>query len=151
VAILTTPETAAGLVGTAALGDEVVALSNLAPGPVWNGDGPAYTVEDIPNKGKGVIARRVIGKGEVFMVDFPALIAETAFMAALNPNMRKASLRRALDGLPKETQDRVLDLAKSTGGDQIVDVFQTNTCSFSLGDAKAHMGLFPEVSVSDGS
>jgi len=151
VSILTTPETAASLAGAKAVGDEAITEvlhKGFRPGPVWSAGGPAYVVEEIQGKGKGVIARRFIRQGEVLMIDFPALITEKDFMARLHPNMRKASLRRAFDGLPKETQNKVLELAQSIGGDQLLDIFQTNTCSVALGDGKAHMGLFPEVSVS---
>lgn len=109
---------------------------------------PAYAVEDLPGKGKGVIARRRIVKGEVFMVDYPALLVETGMMSELTPGMRKGVVKLAFENLPRETRAKVLDLAKSTGGDEVLDAFTTNSCNVFMADGEAHLGLFPEVSVS---
>jgi hypothetical protein len=123
----------------------------FTPGPVLSTGVPAYEVRDLPGKGKGVITLRRIEKGEVFMLDYPAILAAADFASAAWTKTQERLLQAAVSQLPRQTQRRVLDLARSQKDldkDMALgDVFATNTCSVTLGDGGRYLGLFPEVSV----
>lgn len=143
---------AANMVGMGGGLDSLVApytpLHLFSTGAVDGGHGLAYEVVDLPGKGKGAIARREIGKGEVFMVDYPLLLMEGALMAGMNAASRRGVLRRAVDGLEGEGRKRALGLARSAEGeDEALDVFVTNGCGVEVW-GKGYTGLFPEVAVS---
>ncbi|KAH6691493.1 hypothetical protein F5X68DRAFT_229346 [Plectosphaerella plurivora] len=158
VTIIASPGTASDLVGSGALSDteSYLPLSIsppriFAPGPVFDFSGvPAYEVRDLPGKGKGVIAVRRIEKGEVLMLDYPAILAAADFASAAWTKTQERLLQVAVSQLPRQTQRRVLDLAMSQtdlDSDMAVgDVFATNTCSVVLGNGVRFLGLFPEVS-----
>lgn len=159
LSLATRAEVAANLVGLGALDPPEAAagasremLRRFRTGPVDGDDGeeggPAYDVLDLPGKGKGVVARRKILQGEVFMVDYPLLLAETSALGEMPAGVRAAVAKIVFDGLPEAAKAKVLSLAKSTGGDEVLDVFSTNSCGVTMADGTAHLGLFPEVSVS---
>ena len=58
----------------------------------------AYEVRDLEGKGKGVVATRGIDKGEVFMVNFPAVLVEGALLAGMNGPSRSGLLRNLVGG-----------------------------------------------------
>lgn len=131
---------AADLVGMGSLDN--LAAPQFSPGAVED----AYEVRELPGKGKGVVASRLIEKGEVFMVDSPAILVEGELMAGMNVPSRKGVLRGAVGGL-EGSKERVLGLAKSSGGDELLDLFVTNGCGVE-GFGVSYTGLFPEVAVS---
>ncbi|KAH7368390.1 hypothetical protein B0T11DRAFT_316578 [Plectosphaerella cucumerina] len=158
VSLISTPGPASNLVGSGALSDteSFLPLSispprMFTPGPVVDSTGvSAYEVRDLPGKGKGVITLRRIEKGEVFMLDYPAILAAADFASAAWTKTQERLLQAAVSQLPRQTQRRVLDLARSqTDLDKdmaLGDVFATNTCGVTLGDGGRYLGLFPEVS-----
>ena len=151
LALSTSAEDAANIIGMGGLDDLVapyVPPHLFSTGAVDRGRGAAYEVVDMPGKGKGAIASRVISKGEVFMVDYPLLLMEGELMAGMNPASRRGILRRAVDGLGEGGRERVLGLARSAEGeDEVLDVFVTNGCGVEVW-GKGYTGLFPEVAVS---
>ncbi|KAG7110450.1 SET domain-containing protein 5 like [Verticillium longisporum] len=121
----------------------------FTPGPVVTDKGPSYAVRDLPGRGKGVIAQRTIRQGEILMLDHPAVLVASDFSSQMQPEMRETFFRRALSQLPRDTQKRLVNLARSDGADPLTpvyDIVTTNTCGVFLGDNVAHIGLFPEVS-----
>ncbi len=106
-----------------------------------------YDVEELPGRGKGVIARKNIPKWDVVMVGWPAIVLPMEYQEYFSLHQRRALLSRAVKQLPKEQQDSILSLARSTGGEFIEDILKTNIFGIDL-DGVSHMGLFPEGSVS---
>lgn len=150
LSIVTSSAHAANLVGMGSLDDLVAPHAPLhlfSPGPVENEDGPAYEVREIPGKGKGVLATRVVRKGEVFMIDYPAVLVEGGLMEEMNAPSRKGVLRGAVGGLGEVGKEGVMGLARSSGGDELLDLFVTNGCGVE-GFGVSYTGLFPEVAVS---
>lgn len=150
IVIATASSRAANLVGMGSLDGPVAPYTSqhlFSPGAVDTGLGPAYEVRDVPGKGKGVVAAREIRGGEVFMVDHPALLVEGPLMAGMNGPSRRGLLRGAVAGLGDAARERVLGLARSGGGDELLDVFVTNGCGVD-GFGTGYTGLFPEVAVS---
>ncbi len=152
VSLITTPHTAADTLGADALEDRPYhggsRKRSYLPGPVVNAEGPAYSIEQTPGKGLGVVAKRKIRQGEIIMLDFAALIVGKMFLEDTEPRLRRRVLKRGIAQLPESTQEKIFALAKSTGGEEIDDILGTNTCSVKLGSEESHLGLFPEVSVS---
>lgn len=159
VSIITSPGPASDLIGSGAMSDTESYLPMsisppriFTPGPAVDFlRVPAYEVRDLPGKGKGVIAARRIEKGEVLMLDYPAILAAADFASAAWTKTQERLLQVAVSQLPRQTQRMVLDLARSQtdlDSDMVVgDVFATNTCSVVLGNGVRYLGLFPEVSV----
>jgi hypothetical protein len=112
--------------------------------------GRAYTIQDVPGRGKGVVAARRIRQGEILMVDVPAVLVSMAVLAELKPHLRRRLIKKALEGLPAETRQKVEGLQRGEG--QGVDaLLGTNTESVMLGEgeeAEVHVGLFAELAVS---
>lgn len=164
ISVITGPEKAADIVGTGALGSWKTTWQRQSqaqgqhrasqPGPVTDSEGPAYDVHHVPEKGMGAVAKRLIAKGKIFMVDYPAVLVETSFFSPeISPQVRETLLTKAVKRLPEETRSKVLALSRSSGdgnrrpGDPLVEIMETNTCGVLLGDRIPHLGLFPEVSV----
>jgi hypothetical protein len=115
-------------------------------GPVITEEGPAYEVFDTEGKGKGLVARRRIRRGEVFMLDFPVVVANWKFVEHVSPIDGQVFLMKSVDQLP--SAERILALAHSTGGPMLEDIMRTNACSVHMNDTEPHLGLFAEMSVS---
>jgi hypothetical protein len=148
VSLVTTPQHAADIAGTGILGEQYSWMTPFIPGPVSSNDCPSYEVMEIQDKGKGAVARRLIRRAEVLMVDFPALLISRAYVDAVNGNERRRMMKIAIDQLPEMTRKSVWALARSAGGHAVDDIVSTNTCMVFLGDKESHLGLFAEVSVS---
>ncbi|KAI1391850.1 SET domain-containing protein [Hypoxylon trugodes] len=146
--VVTTPVLAATIVD--ALDDAVVPprlrdhpSSSLAPDAR---DSPAFAVENIPGKGKGLIAKRHIRKWDVILVDFPVILTHMGLFEVVGPETRQDILERALRQLPEEQQGEILSLARSSGGEPIEDTLKTNIFGVELGMEIPHLGLFQTAS-----
>jgi hypothetical protein len=105
-------------------------------------------VEMEPGNGKGVVARRLIRKGEAIMVGHPIVIGRMRFTKAVNPEQGRKLVAEAVERLSKESKEEVLALARSSGSEVAVeDVLKTNIFGIEVGGSK-HCGLFPSLSVS---
>ncbi|KAF6813170.1 hypothetical protein CMUS01_12894 [Colletotrichum musicola] len=152
ISIITTPEIAADAFSSEALEDLYdfwrweEGVFNL--GPIWDARGPSYAVKDIPGKGKGVVARRDIGKGEVFMLDYPVVLAHRGLLDSLGPDYRQRFLTAAIEQLPEKARSKVMALARISADEAnyAEDILTTNACGVFMGDTESHIGLFPEVS-----
>ncbi|KAI8960211.1 SET domain-containing protein [Daldinia sp. FL1419] len=145
ISVITTPVLAASMVD--ALDDSVVPprlrdhpSSSLAA----EGKGsPAYVIEEVPGKGKGLVAQRRIQKWEVVLVDYPVMLAHMGLFDVVGPELREDVLDRALRQLPEEQQDEILSLARSTSGETVEDILRTNIFGVELGIEIPHLGLLP--------
>ncbi|KAF6813882.1 A/G-specific adenine glycosylase [Colletotrichum plurivorum] len=152
ISIITTPEIAADAFSSDALKDSYdfwrweERVSNL--GPIWDAQGPSYAVKDIPGKGKGVVARRDIRIGEVFMLDYPVILAHRGLLDSLGPDYRQKFFPAAIEQLPETAREKVMALARISAdkSNYAEDILTTNACGVFLGGTESHVGLFPEVS-----
>ena len=110
---------------------------------------PPYEVRDIPGKGKGLIAIRKIPRGQVFMVDYAAIVADTHLPGRVRRAQGHQLLREAIERLPGA--EEVLGLARSSLDPENVpvseDVMKTNAFSVEIG-GRDYMALFPRIAVS---
>jgi len=106
-----------------------------------------YTVRDIPGKGKGLFAARRIARGEVFLEDYPSVLADVEFPGRVRRDQGQLLLQRAIEQLGQA--EEVLSLARSStaGAPVQEDVMRTNTFGITLGE-RSRMALFPKISVS---
>src|SRR3569833_3541009 len=98
-----------------------------------------YEVVPIPDMGKGVIATRKIKQFDTIMTGFPAMIIDNTFFPQEEDMAPLEGLRlyqRALDQLTD--QGRILNMAKSWGGDMHVveDELRTNAFGMTLAGRK---------------
>jgi hypothetical protein len=139
ISIIATPETIGG--STESLGKSFrTPLTGL-------GAVPPYEVKDIPGKGKGVIATRMIRRGETFMIDYAALLASVEFPAKVTREQRRLLLDRAVDQLSEPEAVRSLARISTSGAPVVEDVLRTNSFTATL-EGEAYMALFPEIAVS---
>lgn len=108
---------------------------------------PPYVVQDVPGKGKGAIATRLIPRGEAFVTDPAAVMGAVDLLERVAGTAGHLLLATAIDQLPDP--QRVLALAGSNSAATSVaeNVMRTNTFAVSLG-GEPYMALFPEISVS---
>jgi hypothetical protein len=125
-------------------------LSSVPPSPEATQEKlPPYEVRDLPGKGKGLIATRKIPRGQVFMFDYAAVIADTQFPSRVKREQGRQLLEKAAERLAGA--EEVYALARSSLDPENVpvaeDVMKTNSFSVSIG-GKDYMALFPKIAVS---
>jgi hypothetical protein len=115
--------------------------------PAPGEEGCPYEVQDLPGKGKGVVATRFIRHGEIFMLDYAAVFVDVKFPTRVRQASGMAMMEKAVEQLPEP--ERVTELGRSStkGAPLVEDVLRTNTFNAKL-DGKEYMGLFPVISVS---
>jgi hypothetical protein len=149
ISIILTPDIAASLVNS--LDDSVVRpeLRDHPSSRLSGGSGRelAYEIRDLLDRGKGVVARRKIRQWEVIMVDFPSIIAPMDLFSALSAEQKQRILRRAVNRLPQPRQTAITSLARTFGGDPMVDILRTNILGIDV-NGTMYMGLFVDGSVS---
>jgi hypothetical protein len=136
---------------TSAVASIAKLLSSLPPPAPESVDttSPPYELRDIPGKGKGLIATRKIKRGQVFMVDYAAVVADTKLPGRVRQAQGRKLLTEAIERLPGA--DEVLSLARSSPDPDNVpageDVMTTNSFGVEI-DGKGYMALFPKIAVS---
>ncbi|KAK4233105.1 hypothetical protein C8A03DRAFT_19746 [Achaetomium macrosporum] len=136
--IVTSSTTASHLAGLEAFED--------APTPVIRDAlGPAYEVVPFPGKRTGVVAKRRIRRGEIFMVDLPALFISVSFLADAKPHHRRRMLKQAINQLPEVTRSRVYGLPRGSAEYEVDAILGPNAHTVMVGDGEVHVGLFTEV------
>jgi hypothetical protein len=106
-----------------------------------------YAEHPTDNRGNGLIANQAIVAGTTIMVKTPVLLIAREVLEGTPRETRFALLEQAVNQLPVKTQELLLNLAKSRGGNDTNDVVQTNSMRVELGDVK-HLGIIPEAAVS---
>lgn len=140
LSIVTTPETASASIG---VWDE--SLPQL-PSTKKNAS-LAYGIVDIPGRGKGVLATRVIKQHETFMVDYAALVVDLRVAGgSVERNEGYRLLQMAADQVadPK----RVFGLAQTSRAARhpVENVLRSNAFHTALGaEGDEHMALFPDL------
>lgn len=109
--------------------------------------GPTYEIVDIKGRGKGALASRSIRRGEIIMVDVPALLVGTEFLSDVKAHHRRRLIKQAINLLPNETRDAVWALSRNAGEYEIDSIMGANANSVALSDDGIHVGLFTKASV----
>jgi hypothetical protein len=142
--LVTTTTSAAHLIGFEAFVDKPV------PDAARRRDslGPAYEILPVPGKGKGAVAKRMIRRGEIIMVDVPAVLIAISFLAETKPHHRRRILKQAINQLPEETRSRVYNLGRSSSKYEVDAILGPNSNTIMVGDDdEVHVGLFTEAAV----
>ncbi|KAL2146809.1 hypothetical protein VTI28DRAFT_2290 [Corynascus sepedonium] len=107
---------------------------------------PPYEMRDIPGKGNGLIATRKIPRGQVFMVDYAALVVDSQLPGRVRKAQGVELLKEAIERL--SGAEEVLSLARSSQEPESVsvyeDVMKTNAFTVEI-TGKAYMALFPRI------
>ncbi|KAK0712909.1 hypothetical protein B0T26DRAFT_648852 [Lasiosphaeria miniovina] len=145
VSIVTTPETAADVLGM--LDQHVGTTEPLADNSSTTGRQrqAAFRIVDVPGKGKGVVAARRIAQHDEVMLDYAALLVHMAFATDVPAWTGYRVLHTAAAQLADPAS--VLGLGQSSGqaADPLENVLRTNAFHTSLG-GQPHMALYPLVS-----
>ncbi|KAL1842475.1 hypothetical protein VTJ49DRAFT_5212 [Mycothermus thermophilus] len=107
-------------------------------------DPPAWEVRDIPGKGKGVVATRKILRGQAFMIDHAAVVADMRFPERVNSVDGRDMLREGFERHPAGKE--LLALARSSRDPDNApeDIIKTNSFSVEIG-GKGYMVIFPKI------
>lgn len=108
-----------------------------------------YQVRDLPGRGKGLVAMRRFAKHEVIMVGFPVFVIRMDFINEdrFTQRQKRLMMEAGVNQLPPEQKNAILALAKSTGGEPILDVIRTNGFGVEI-EGVQHLALFIDGSVS---
>jgi hypothetical protein len=109
----------------------------------------SYDVQRIRGKGKGVIAKRQIYKGDVIMLDSPAIISSARLPLYVTPSEGSALLQTAARMLPEEEYSTLMALDKPSGTTGLDAILKTNSFSCQFNDGGVgdeYLCLFPQVS-----
>lgn len=142
IALITTPSTMAR-VKLPEMQDESQGYGNVVV------DEP-YVEQYIPGKGIGLVANRLIKKGEIIIFEPPSIIVNLDMGGSVKEEIRLEMQWESIYSLPRETKSKSLGLMGHFGGDHLDDVLNTNAFGVDLGGSVDHRALFPQVSVSRG-
>jgi hypothetical protein len=141
--LITTPAAASQLIGLEAFEDKPLPLA----AQLRDSLGPAYEITSIQGKGKGVVATRGIRRGEIIMVDVPAVLIGISFLADTKPHHRRRLINQAMAQLPEKTRNKVYGLHRSASKYEIDALLGPNSNTVMIADDEVHVGLFAEASV----
>ncbi|CAO2654816.1 Nn.00g115490.m01.CDS01 [Neocucurbitaria sp. VM-36] len=106
-------------------------------------------VKSLPGKGKGLITKHSIRRGETILLDSPRIIASAQFPSHVTSSQGASLFSTVLAQLPAADRDLILSLDKSLGGTDIENVMKTNAFACQISDGEVgdgYMCLFPSVS-----
>jgi hypothetical protein len=106
-----------------------------------------YRVVDLPGKGKGVVASRLIRQHEVFMIDYVSIVTEVGWSASLEKAQKYELLTRAADQLVDPQSVTTLSRLGLSDSNAVDDVVNTNQFNSDFAGTP-HNVLFAEISVS---
>lgn len=151
ISLITTPDLAASL--TEQLDDSHVSprlkRQLSSPGEHQQDNTTAYEIKDFPGRGKGLVAKYGFAKHDVVMAGFPVLVIRLDFINEDRYTLRQKRLmtKRSVTQLPPEQKKSIMGLARSTGGDPIMDALRTNGFGVEI-EGVQHLALFTDGSVS---
>lgn len=143
ISLVTSTIHASDLVGAESFVDYPVPLSVQKR----EGRGPSYQIRDVPGKGKGIVATRRIRRGEIILIDVPAVLMSIAFLANTKPHHRRRLIKQAIGRLPDETQREIYALSRGKERHEMDAILGTNTNTVGLADGYPHVGLFLKLAV----
>ncbi|KAK5628458.1 hypothetical protein RRF57_004173 [Xylaria bambusicola] len=105
-------------------------------------------IVDIPGKGKGLVATRMIRRGERIMTANPALLVHRDAFRELSLEDINYLMDVAVDNLPKSRKESYMSQAGLMGSHKITDILFTNSFQVTVGGNDGfHYGNYPEVSI----
>lgn len=107
------------------------------------------SVQEIPGKGKGLVANSHIRKGDVILKETPVLLGFADGVEGIRRQLNPLLLKTAVRGLPERQQSRLDELAVTTGGEYYEDVLRTNSFTIEVDNTK-FSALFPDIAVCSG-
>ncbi|KAK1752310.1 hypothetical protein QBC47DRAFT_306708 [Echria macrotheca] len=78
-----------------------------------------FRVAEVPGKGIGLIAKRLIREGDEVMVRRPSLVVQVAAQARINLQLRDELYGRALDAVSHDTRQKLMAMVGHDLGDKI--------------------------------
>lgn len=141
--LVTTTTSASHLIGLGAFSDKPAPLAAQRRDSL----GPSYDIVPVEGKGQGVVANRLIRRGEIIMVDFPAVLVSIPFLADTKPHHRRRLIKQAINQLPEETRSRVYGLSRSSSKYEVDAIMGSNSNTITVGEDEVHVGLFTEAAV----
>ena len=121
--------------------NDTASLNSIATGK----DGlPPYSIQDMPEKGFGVVANRRIHQGERIIQEPVLWAAHGKIITEVADEDRIPMTWHSVYSLPPESVDLMLAMYTTHGGDQINDIVRTNSyrIDFNTSD-DSHCGIFP--------
>lgn len=106
---------------------------------------PAVEVQDIPGKGKGLVATRHIKAKETFLIDHASLVVRAEFLQEVDKDVMWGMLDEAVSRLVDPGVVRRLD-RMGRAANVVEDVLQTNTFNSDLEVGRSFV-VFPLISV----
>jgi hypothetical protein len=95
------------------------------------------------------VATRQLKKGEVFMVEYPALLLDVEFLKGAQPHHRRRLVKRGVERLGDAGRGAVYALDRKPGGKYTLDdVMGVNAVRVEVGEEMEAMGLWVQFSVS---
>ncbi|KAH6621604.1 hypothetical protein B0J18DRAFT_399699 [Chaetomium sp. MPI-SDFR-AT-0129] len=114
-------------------------------------DNLPYELRDLPNKGKGLIATRPIPRGRIFMIDYPAVLADTKLPRHVKQAQGRELMAEAIGRLSTRGREEVLGLARQNEDEErkkrvpvSEDVMKTNSFVVEV-MGREYMALFPKI------
>ncbi|KAI1855795.1 hypothetical protein JX265_012240 [Neoarthrinium moseri] len=101
-----------------------------------------FEIEDVPNKGKGVIATEDFKQWQTVMVDFPAVIAPMDLFEAVSPEQGRHLIQNAIERLPVAKKAAILSLAAGSEGGMVQGILNTNSFGINF-EQNQYIALFP--------
>lgn len=108
-----------------------------------------YVMRESSAHGIGTFAKESVKAGDTVMAKHPVLLITRGMLHGGAREERHRLLELAVQQLPEKTTQSLLMLAKSRGGHDLDDIMQTNAIGMRLLNGAAHLGLVPEVAVSE--
>ncbi|OHE91877.1 hypothetical protein CORC01_12830 [Colletotrichum orchidophilum] len=139
--IVTNPEVVAGDVSL--VEDLDSQWTSIRP-PLGPTELPPFNVDTIPGKGLGAVANTSIRSGDIVLREHPVILQLAEVSRSIGRMQALWVLEEGFIRLPREDQERVFNLSRSTGGHILEDIIRTNTFGATLNKV-AHFGLFPNV------
>ncbi|KAF4637562.1 hypothetical protein G7Y89_g544 [Cudoniella acicularis] len=138
ISILTTPAIAKKFASLPPFQDELAIKKADIAGKPWS-------TRQIEGKGIGMIASRDLKRGDLITSTTPVLLVYPS--SFLRSSIMELLLRRAIEQLPRSSQDAYLNLATIFGDEavKIQDVLKANTFEVQVGGVM-HLAVFPEQS-----
>ena len=109
----------------------------------------AFEEHEIPGKGIGLVAKRILRRGELLISEPPSLLVHLNMRANVTDKKRMEMQRAAVNALPLRARSETLELMGHFGGDPIEDRLDTNSFAVTLAKWLDHHALFTQTSVSD--
>lgn len=141
--LVTTTPSASHLIGLEAFSDKPAPLVAQRRDSL----GPSYDIVPVEGKGQGVVANRLIRRGEIIMVDVPAVLVSIPFLADTKPHHRRRIIKQAINQLPEETRRRVYSLSRGSSKYEVDAIMGSNSNTITVGEDEVHVGLFTEAAV----